>query len=334
MSRKPFAALLALALVTAGCSSGSGDSVSDDLERVTPTTGPSESATTPSTTSAPTTEPTATPAVPPAEGALDVWTAMWDGAELLVSDPLTAEAEMGAASDPAVAAQLTTIFLPQVDSDVEVVTRTFDNHPVLTDTGTGIVQIEDCLQVSPPDTAPFVWFSGTAAVEGGAWRIMSIEPKALGGCVPAEIAEAAIAGYEVYWDARVEFWDPADPSHPLVEETLTGAQLEVIRNLLANHEQQGLVLRGRAETHPEVVQITSATELTILDCMIQDRERGVFDASTGERTDDIAPVAEGQRDLRSTVMVMEGDRWKVSDVQGQANVRCDTAPTVQGLPSV
>ena len=334
MSRKPFAALLALALVTAGCGGGNGDSVSDDVEDVAPTAAPSESATTPSTTSSPTTEPTATPAAPPIEDALEAWVAMWDGAELLVSDPSTAEAEMGAASAPAVADQLTTIFSPQVDSDVEVVARTFDNYPVLTDTGTGMVQIEDCLQVSPPDTAPFVWFSGTAAVEDGEWQIVSIEPKALGGCVPAEIAEAAIAGYEAYWDARVEFWDPADPDHPLVEETLTGAQLDVVRNLLVNHEQQGLVLRGRAETHPEVVQITSATELTILDCMIQDPERGVFDATTGERTDDIAPVAEGQRDLRSTVMVMEGDRWKVSDVQGQANVRCDTAPTVQGLPSV
>lgn len=63
----------------------------------------------------------------------------------------------------------------------------------------------------------------------------------------------------------------------------------MIRDLLIDHEQRGLVLRGRAETHPEVVQITSATELTILDCMIQDPDRGVFDAATGERTDDIAP---------------------------------------------
>ena len=94
------------------------------------------------------------------------------------------------------------------------------------------------------------------------------------------------------------------------------------------------MLRGRPETYPEVVQIASATELTLLDCQVQDPGRGVFDAATGERTDDIAPVAEGQRDAVSAVMVLEDGVWKVSEVQGQANVRCDTAPTVQGLPAV
>ncbi len=262
------------------------------------------------------------------------WVAMWDGASLLVTDPEAAQAAIEATAASDVVDQLTTIFSPDVEGGVEVAARMFGNHPVIVDNGDGTVQINDCLQVTPPDTAPFVWFSGVAALEDGQWRIMSIEPEALGGCVPAEIADAAIAGYEAYWDARVEFWEPADPDHPLVDETLTDPQLEVIRDLLIDHEQRGLVLRGRAETHPEVVQITSSTELTILDCMIQDPERGVFELATGNRTDDIAPVAEGQRDLRSTVMVMEDGSWKVSDVQGQANVRCDTAPTVQGLPAV
>lgn len=331
MSHKPLAVLFFLALVGAACSGGGNDSVVDDLDGATPST-PSTAVADPAPTSAPTTEPIAT--VPAAEGAGDAWVAMWDGAERLVTDQTVARTEIDAVATAEVADQLETIFSPEVAGDVEIAARTFENQPVLIDIGNGMVQIDDCLQVTPPDTAPFVWFAGTATAEDGSWRITSIEPKALGGCVPAEIAEPAIAGYEAYWDARVEFWEPADPNHPLVEQTLTGPQLEVIRDLLIEHEQRGLVLRGRAETHPEVVQITSATELTILDCMIQDPDRGVFDAATGERTDDIAPVTGDQRDLRSTVMVLEDGRWKVSDVQGQANVRCDTAPTVQGLPSV
>ncbi len=334
MSRKPLAALFLVVLVAAACSSGNGDSVADDVEGATPTTQPPAVEADPTAGSTPTTEPTTSPEAPPAEDAITSWVAMWDGAEQLVTDPAAAQAAIEATADTAVAEQLATIFSPDVDSDVDIAARTFENHPLLTDNGGGTVRIDDCLQVTPPDTSPFVWFSGTATAEAGVWRVTSIEPEALGGCVPAEIADAAIAGYEEYWDARVVFWEPADPDHPLVEETLTGPQLEVIRDLLIDHQQRGLVLRGRAETHPEVVQITSATELTILDCMIQDPDRGVFDAATGERTDDIAPVAEGQRDLRSTVMVLEDGRWKVSDVQGQANVRCDTAPTVQGLPSV
>ncbi len=55
---------------------------------------------------------------------------------------------------------------------------------------------------------------------------------------------------------------------------------------------------------------------------------------TGERLDDIPAVRDGQLDLTSAVMVLEDGAWKVSDVQGQADVSCDTAPTPQGLPVV
>ena len=56
--------------------------------------------------------------------------------------------------------------------------------------------------------------------------------------------------------------------------------------------------------------------------------------TTGERLPDIPPVVEGQRDLVSAVMILESGVWKVSDVQGQAEVSCVLAPTSQGLPVV
>ncbi|MGF1599991.1 MAG: hypothetical protein ACFCVK_24290, partial [Acidimicrobiales bacterium] len=216
MSHKPLAVLFFLALVGAACSGGGNDSVADDLNGATPST-PSTALADPAPTSAPTTELTS--ALPAAEGAGDAWVAMWDGAEGLVTDQTVARTEIDAVATAEVADQLETIFSPEVAGDVEIAARTFENRPVLTDIGNGMVEIDDCLQVTPPDTAPFVWFAGTATAEDGSWRITSIEPKALGGCVPAEIAEAAIAGYEAYWDARVEFWEPADPNHPLVEQT-------------------------------------------------------------------------------------------------------------------
>ena len=328
---KPLAALFVLVILAAACSGG------DDSANESPDPAPTEAAADPAPTVS--TEPTAVPTTaptpaPPTDQAGDAWEAMWNGAELLVSDPITAETQITAVASEAVFDQLDTIFAPTVAGDTATTARTFTNHPVVVADGDGAAIIDDCVQVSPPDTAPFVWFAGVARPEGGSWIIESIEPKALGGCVPGEIAQPAIEGYEAYWDARAEFWDPADPDHPLVTGTLTGPQLDVIRNLLIDHQQRGLVLRGRPETNPEVVQIASPTELTILDCMIQDPDRGVYVAETGERTDDIAPVVDGQRDLRSTVMVLEDGVWKVSDIQGQANVRCDTAPTVQGLPSV
>lgn len=67
---------------------------------------------------------------------------MWDGAEQLVTDPTAAEAAVGANADLSVAEQLTTIFSPDVDSDVDIAARTFENHPVLADNGDGTVRID------------------------------------------------------------------------------------------------------------------------------------------------------------------------------------------------
>ena len=49
---------------------------------------------------------------------------------------------------------------------------------------------------------------------------------------------------------------------------------------------------------------------------------------------DEPPVEDGQRDLQSAVMVLDGGRWKVSDLQGQVDFECEFAPTDRGLPSV
>ncbi|MCP3858925.1 MAG: hypothetical protein GY704_04675, partial [Phycisphaeraceae bacterium] len=111
-------------------------------------------------------------------------------------------------------------------------------------------------------------------------------------------------------------------------------QLELINGLLTDHADRGLALRGRATTHPEIIEVRSATEVAILDCSDQDPGRGLFVVETGERLSDIPAVRDGQRDLTSAVMLLENGVWKVSDVQGQADVSCDMAPTPQGLPVV
>ena len=160
MPRKPLAALFLIALVAAACSSGNGDSVADGLEGATPTRQSTTVEADPTASSAPTTEPTTPPAGPPAEDALRTWVAMWDGAEQLVTDPTAADEAIGANADPSVAEQLATIFSPDVEGDVDIAARTFENHPVLTDTGDGTVRIDDCLQVTPPDTSPFVYGCG------------------------------------------------------------------------------------------------------------------------------------------------------------------------------
>lgn len=321
--------LLAIALLAAACSSSSSD---DGIAtESTATSEPTTTVASPQSTTGPTT--VASDPLEPAE-AIEAWTAMWDGVELVVTDPEAAQDLISAVASASVFEQLDTIYNPSVDSEVGNSPRTFENNPVLEVTGPGSVTINDCMFETPKLGNATVWYSGTLTDVDGKWRVQSVNLEAEIGCVPTALAEAAIDGYEDYWDAREVFWDPADPTSSLLTETMTGAHLELIEGLLVDHANRGLALRGRAVTHPEVIEVRSATELAILDCSEQDTGRGLFVVASGERLSDVATVREGQRDLTSAVMVLEGGVWKVSDVQGQADVSCDIAPTIQGLPLV
>lgn len=328
LTHRPVVLTLLAAALLAACSGGD-DTIAEPTAETAPTSEATAAATTapPTSTAAPT-------ATPDPSGATEAWLQLWDGTEKLVSDPDAASEEMLVVASPSVVEQLATIYNPTLASDVASTPRLFENNPVTEPHADGTVAVSDCIFETPKAGNATIWYSGTAEVVDGDWTITSITLNSEIGCVPSAIATEAIAGYEAYWDARVEFWDPADPSSPLVDETMAGAHLELIEGLLVDHADRGLALRGRPTTHPEIIEVRSATEVAILDCSEQDTGRGLFVVETGERLDDIPAVSDGQRDLTSAVMVLEDGAWKVSDVQGQADVSCDSAPTPQGLPVV
>jgi len=326
------ALLFVLAAVVTACSSGGADNnavadptASVDLPEATGTPTTSASAVPPTTEPAIAVDPT---------GAIEAWLTLWQGAEEIVTDPESAESTIGAVAVDSVFDQLDTIYNPSVASSVGNSSRIFDNNPVATEQADGSVAIEDCMFETPKVGNATIWYSGIVRATDGQWRVESLALTSEIGCVPSALAEAAIDGYEAYWDARVLFWDPANPDHPLVRETLSGGQLDLIETLLADHAARGLALRGRAEGNPEVIEVRSPREVAILDCMAQDTARGLFDVATGARLGDVPPVVEGQLDLTSAVMILEDGLWKVSDIQGQVDVSCDMAPTPQGLPVV
>ena len=148
------------------------------------------------------------------------------------------------------------------------------------------------------------------------------------------MADGAIEGYNAYYAAEAEFWDPANPDSALIDEVLAEPQKSSIVGLLEQHEIQGVALRGQPTTHAEVIEVRSPTELVLLSCSEPDPNYGLFDVDTGERLPDEPLVRDGQRDLQSAVMVLEGGNWKVSDLQGQVDFACEFAPTDRGLPSV
>jgi hypothetical protein len=148
------------------------------------------------------------------------------------------------------------------------------------------------------------------------------------------MADAAIAGYDAYYEAEAEFWDPPDPDSPLVDRVLAEPQKSFIVGLLAQHRTRGVALRGQPTTHPEVIEVQSSIQLVILSCSEPASDYGLYDLGSGERLPDEPLVRDGQRDLQSAVMVFEHGTWKVSDFQGQVDFSCEFAPTDRGLPSV
>jgi hypothetical protein len=179
-----------------------------------------------------------------------------------------------------------------------------------------------------------VWYQADLTLTERGWVVDAVRIPSGDGCVPHEIADAAIAGYDVYYEAQVEFWDPPNPSHPRIDQVLANPQKDFIIGLLEEHQAQGIALRGRPTTHPEVIEVRSPTELVILDCFEPALDFGLYDLDTNERLPDEPPVREGQRNLRSALMVLDEGRWKVSDLQGQVDFSCEFAPTNRGLPSV
>lgn len=268
------------------------------------------------------------------EGAIEAWDKFWAAwAEVRRSEDLD-PGPLEAVADDAVIEGVIALFERQRQTsgpvDTEVIT-----HPKVTIEGDSQAVLEDCVLLRPTFAERIgIWYEADLADGDDGWRVTGLAIRSLQGCVPAEIETAAISAYEAYYEAEGEFWDPPDPDHPLLAETLVEPQLGHIVEVLREHERRGVAFRSDPITHPEVVEVRSPSELVILDCTEPSLTDGVYDLDSGERLPDEPPVQEGQRDLRSAVMVFSDGKWKVSDFQGQVDYECDFAPTEQGLPSV
>jgi len=208
-------------------------------------------------------------------------------------------------------------------------------YPKVTDSGADRATLEDCVLLVPSFTdAVGVWYQADLTRTGEDWIVEAIRITTTGGCVPAEVADAAIAAYQAYYAAEAEFWNPPDPNSPILDAVLAEPQRSFVVGILEQHAYQGIALRGQPTIHPEVIEVRNPTELVILSCLEPDPAYGLYDLSSGERLDTVPLVREGQRDIQSAVMVFEDGKWKVSDLQGQVNFACEFAPTDRGLPSV
>lgn len=282
-----------------------------------------------------TASPTSTvPQIDPSDEALAVWEAFW-----------SAWADVRAAAEPS-SDPLESVATSAVIEDVVAVIErqhgvsgpvdtTITSSPTVTVQSESEVTVQDCVLMEPSMTDTVgIWYEGVVGDDGSGWKVSSLHIVETSGCVPAGMASDAIEGYEAYYEAIPEFWNPPDPDHPILSDLLAEPRLSGIKEVLAEHAQRGVTLRSQPTTHPEIIEVRSSTEVVVLDCYEPGPDDGVYDIASGERLQDEPVVRPGQRNLRSAVMVFDDGRWKASDFQGQVDHECEFAPTDLGLPSV
>ncbi len=263
------------------------------------------------------------------------WNAFWDAwAAVRASEDLD-PGPLETVAAPGVVDGVIALFEGQRSSGAGPVETEIALHPKVTETGSDRATLEDCVLLAPSftDTAG-VWYQADLTRTGDSWIVDALQIRTTSGCVSEEVAAAAIAGYEAYYAAEDDFWDPPNPNSPLIDAVLADPQKSFIVGILEEHGARGVALRGQPTLHPEVIEVRSPTELVILSCNEPDPDFGLYDVESGERLPDEPPVRDGQRDLQSAVMVFEGGSWKVADLQGQVDYACEFAPTDRGLPSV
>lgn len=266
---------------------------------------------------------------------IDAWNAYWEAwVEVRGSDDLD-PSPLEAVAAPDVVSGALALFERQRSSGLGPVQTELVLHPTVTTVESDLATVEDCVLLEPSFTdATGVWYLANLARTEAGWSVESLRIPTGGGCVPEEMAVAALAGYRAYYDAQANFWDPPSPDSPLLDEVLAEPQKGFVVQLLEAHLDRGVALRGQPTTHPEVIEVRSPTEAVILDCLEPSLDFGLYDLATGERLPDEPEVLEGQTNLRSAVMVFLNEGWKVSDLQGQVDFECEFAPTERGLPSV
>jgi len=317
--------LVALALGLASCTSANGS--------YTPTSSPS---TTVDITDSP--APSQTPTVETAEEQV---AALWEA----VHETRLAQIYRPDDPDEAAFADIATIetqedlatLVQAARGDVPLDFVEAEYWPDIEISTSGSAAIADCILVatrpsSQPEDEPSVrsqvW-TGTVEPTSDGYLLSSISIGE-GNCVPAELNRQLLEAYRDYHEAWTTAWDPPDPDHPLLEETMTGQRLEGIRELLREDRDAGIAFRDPHDPLTDaVVFALKIGHATVSDCHQADPGYGAFDAESGERLDDeVPPVEPGELHLTSVDLVRDEEgEWKVADAALLTDSDCEPRGT-------
>ncbi len=309
---------LAVAGALAACNDGAD-------EPVEPAPPPAETEPEPPD-AAPDPDPASDPMPADADALAETWAAFqaaW--AEQAAEDEPDAAAFEGVTVDPDATVEL----LDALRADGRLVTTEQELWPRFDIDGER-AEVTDCViaaqhPAGQPDsiaTVTITW-DATAVANDNGWRIDTAQPGEL-FCIAEDLNDQLLAAYDDFRAAKNVAWDPPDPDHPDLEATMAGEQLTFIRDLLAEHQREGIVIRDPAPTDNAVVFDVGIARATVSDCTVQVPDRGAFDLTTGDRLNDlIPPIRDGQLDGQSVELERQPDgSWLVVDQAGTRDTDC------------
>ena len=316
---KIISVLFGLTILAAACTGADGDSTAPSITSDATDNGDGNSTTSSSSTTTTTTTETP-PETRPTQTVEGAWTETWRVFLGLGAPGITSA---GLATNQAAET------LERLGLDGTTTAEHYPRLDIITgrpDKGPAEIALTDCVLF---DNHPPIWLTGnlTRTDETEDWILDSVDViDPFGKCVPKEVADAAIAGAQAFWDAQSEFWNPADPNHPLIAETTTGDYRTFLTNLLSRLEPQQV--SGNFEgTTPNfgVIRVDSFDQILIENCYEPDLGYGFF-LPSGEHVEGSTAVSQGQTSIEEPLLRREADGdaliWKVSDKTGQVNFDC------------
>ncbi len=302
-------AALAAAVVLTACADAPGTSAS------TPDGTPTASA----RASAPAASPTDFPTT--AEAIAALWQAVHDErlAQAHAETPPDSDAFVGLATEQATEALVDLIRAARSDVPIEVTESEFWPEIEIAASGDE-ASVEDCVLVATRASEgeadvtvrSQVWTGSAIATEDG-WRLHSISP-GQDHCVAPDLNEQLLDAYAAYHRAWTTAWDPPNPNHPLLAETMTGQRLEEIRQQLQADREEGIAFRDPHDPRKNAVVLELGIgTATVSDCHPAHHDYGAYDVETDERRDDVIPSPQpGELHLTSVDLVRTDERtWKV-----------------------
>ena len=327
--RRLVGVLLAASVLGGACSGADTDNAAGD---VTPTAASEPAIVEPAATPQPTATPEPTPTATPEPTGVDDVQAVWEDfiAGAFGADGDQEDLALALANGTQDALDVIAVFQGSLDREV------IEHYTKIETTDNGWA-INDCFTVTPPFGHPtWLWFSAEVIDTDTGPIIESAKgPNNAVDCVPAELAQGALNGYDAYNEAFFSVFNPPDPHSALIEATMTGPQLPSIQTSIQQAQDEGWVVRGDWDRHPQITRIISADVILVEDCHVPSDDYGAYSVDTGEQLAEIiVPIRAGQEDLSLFEMRREEDTWKVAGVSGSFDTQCEFAPEFLELPKV